>query len=43
MAIDAFHRGLMVAAAFAAINVVLAVIAPRIEPSTEQLTEAATA
>jgi EmrB/QacA subfamily drug resistance transporter len=40
---DAFHRGLLVAAAFAAVNVVLAVISPRIEPSAEQLTEAAVA
>jgi hypothetical protein len=40
---DAFHRGLLVAAAFAAVNVVLAVVSPRIEPSAEQLTEAAAA
>jgi EmrB/QacA subfamily drug resistance transporter len=40
---DAFHRGLLVAAAFAAVNVVLSVISPRIEPSAEQLAEAAAA
>jgi EmrB/QacA subfamily drug resistance transporter len=41
--VDAFHRGLLVAAAFAVVNVVLAVLAPRVEPSAEQLTEAAAA
>jgi EmrB/QacA subfamily drug resistance transporter len=39
--VDAFQRGLMVAAAVAVINVVLAVVSPRIAPTTEQLAEAA--
>ncbi len=40
---DAFQRGLMVAAAFAAVNVVLAIVSPRIAPTPEQLVEAAAA
>jgi predicted MFS family arabinose efflux permease len=40
---DAFHRGLLVAATFALVNVAMAFVAPRIAPTADQLTEAAAA
>ncbi len=40
---DAFQRGMLVAAAFALVNVVLALVSPRIEPTVDQLAEAAAA
>jgi EmrB/QacA subfamily drug resistance transporter len=40
---DAFQRGLLVAAAFAAVNVVLSVLSPSIEATPEQLADAAAA
>jgi EmrB/QacA subfamily drug resistance transporter len=39
--VDGFHRGLIVAAAFALVNVLVAVIAPKLTPTAEQITEAA--
>ena len=38
--VDGFHRGLLIAAAFAAVNVVIAVLTPPIAPTEEQLAEA---
>jgi hypothetical protein len=40
---SAFQRGLLVAAGFAVVNVVLALVSPRIAPTAEQLAEAAAA
>jgi EmrB/QacA subfamily drug resistance transporter len=41
--VDGFHRGLLIAAAFAAVNVVIAVMTPPIAPTEEQLAEAVAA
>jgi EmrB/QacA subfamily drug resistance transporter len=38
--VDGYHRGLLVAAAFAVVNVVLALLTPQISPTPEQLAEA---
>jgi EmrB/QacA subfamily drug resistance transporter len=37
---DGFHRGLLIAAAMAAVNVAIALISPRLAPDAEQLAEA---
>ncbi|MEU6341974.1 MFS transporter [Streptomyces sp. NPDC046977] len=39
--VEGFHRGLLVAAAFAVVNVVVTLASPRIAPSAEQIAEAA--
>jgi len=41
--VDGFQRGLLVAAAFAVANVVLTMASPQLQPTAEQLTEAAAA
>ena len=41
--VEGFQRGLLVAAAFAAANVVLTLASPQLQPTSEQLTEAAAA
>jgi EmrB/QacA subfamily drug resistance transporter len=41
--VEGFQRGLLVAAAFAAANVVLTMASPQLQPTAEQLTEAAAA
>ncbi|MFF3560506.1 DHA2 family efflux MFS transporter permease subunit [Streptomyces sp. NPDC002574] len=41
--VEGFHRGLLVAAAFAVVNVLVTVASPRIAPSAEQIAEAAAA
>jgi hypothetical protein len=38
-----FHRGLLVAAAFAVINVAVTLASPRLAPNAEQIAEAAAA
>jgi hypothetical protein len=38
-----FHRGLLIAAAFAAVNLLASIPAPRLKPDAEQLLEAAAA
>jgi EmrB/QacA subfamily drug resistance transporter len=41
--VDGFHRGLIVAAVFAAINVLVTLVSPKLAPSAEQIAEAAVA
>jgi hypothetical protein len=41
--VEGFQRGLLVAAAFAVANVVLTLASPQLQPTSEQLTEAAAA
>jgi EmrB/QacA subfamily drug resistance transporter len=41
--VEGFQRGLIVAAAFAAANLLIALVSPRIEPTPEQLAESAAA
>lgn len=41
--VEGFHRGLLVAAAFAVVNVLVTLASPRIAPSAEQIAEAAAA
>jgi hypothetical protein len=41
--VEGFQRGLLIAAVFAAINIVVALPSPRLRPSAEQLGEAAAA
>lgn len=41
--VEGFHRGLLVATAFAVVNVLVTVASPRIAPSAEQIAEAAAA
>jgi predicted MFS family arabinose efflux permease len=41
--VDGFQRGLLVAAGFAVANVLLTLASPQLQPTTEQLTEAAAA
>jgi EmrB/QacA subfamily drug resistance transporter len=41
--VDGFHRGILVAAAFAVVNIAVALSTPQLTPDTEQLAEAAAA
>ncbi|WNI18195.1 MFS transporter [Actinacidiphila sp. ITFR-21] len=41
--VDGFHRGLLVAAAFTAANLVVTLVSPRLAPAPEQIAEAAAA
>jgi hypothetical protein len=41
--VDGFHRGLLVAAVFTAVNVLVALASPRLSPAPEQIAAAAAA